>query len=39
MFENIKKRDGKVVKFYSNKITSAIARAGTEATNEERQPK
>jgi len=39
MFENIKKRDGKVAKFNSSKITSAIARAGNEATNEERQPK
>jgi anaerobic ribonucleoside-triphosphate reductase len=28
MFENIKKRDGRVVRFNSSKITSAIAKAG-----------
>jgi len=39
MFENIKKRDGRVVKFDFYKITSAIAKARKEATNEERQPK
>ena len=33
MFENIKKRDGKVVKFDSSRITSAIARAA-KATGE-----
>jgi anaerobic ribonucleoside-triphosphate reductase len=33
MFENIKKRDGRVVPFDSSKITSAIARAG-KATGE-----
>ena len=33
MFEEIKKRDGRVVKFDSPKITSALARAG-KITNE-----
>ena len=33
MFENIKKRDGRVVEFDSTKITSAIAKAG-KATGE-----
>jgi anaerobic ribonucleoside-triphosphate reductase len=33
MFENIKKRDGRVVPFDSSKITSAIAKAG-KATGE-----
>ena len=33
MFENIKKRDGRIVRFDSSKITSAIDRAG-EATGE-----
>ena len=33
MFRNIKKRDGRVVKFDSSKITAAIARAG-KATGE-----
>jgi anaerobic ribonucleoside-triphosphate reductase len=33
MFKNIKKRDGRVVKFDSSKITSAISMAG-KATGE-----
>ena len=33
MFENIKKRDGRIIEFDSSKITSAIARAG-KATGE-----
>jgi len=33
MFENIKKRDGRIIEFNSSKITSAIARAG-KATGE-----
>ncbi|MDB9823014.1 ribonucleoside triphosphate reductase [Deltaproteobacteria bacterium] len=33
MFENIKKRDGRIVEFDSSKITSAVARAG-KATGE-----
>ena len=33
MFENIKKRDGRIVKFDSSKITAAIAKAG-KATGE-----
>lgn len=33
MFSHIKKRDGRIVKFNSSKITSAIARAG-KATGE-----
>ena len=33
MFENIRKRDGRIVGFDSSKITSAIARAG-KATGE-----
>jgi len=33
MFENIKKRDERIIEFNSSKITSAIARAG-KATGE-----
>ena len=33
MFENIKKRDGRIVEFDSSKITAAIAKAG-KATGE-----
>ncbi|MCK5783305.1 MAG: ribonucleoside triphosphate reductase, partial [Desulfobacterales bacterium] len=33
MFENIKKRDGRVVEFDSSKITGALAKAG-KATGE-----
>jgi len=40
MFENIKKRDGRIVEFDSSKITAAIAKAGkATAEFEEREAK
>jgi ribonucleoside-triphosphate reductase (formate) len=33
MFENIKKRDGRIVPFDSQKITAAIAKAGNATVN------
>ena len=38
MYQTIKKRDGRKVKFDASKITKAIARAGTETGEFSKKP-